>query len=104
MNPGLYFGPYRITGVQPGASVTREPNPTWWGAKPHFERITVRTIENTAALEANLLSGEIDYIAGEDGISLDQALSFEKRHGEDYEVIFKPGLFYEHIDLMLDNP
>ena len=103
-NAGLYFGPYRISRVEPGASVTLEPNPTWWGQKPQFKRIVVRTIENTAALEANLLSGEIDYIAGEDGISLDQALEFEKRHGNDYNVVFKPGLFYEHIDLMLDNP
>ncbi len=103
-NPGLYFGPYRITGVEPGASVTLEPNPTWWGQKPQFKRIVVRTIENTAALEANLLSGEIDYIAGEDGISLDQALTFQKRHGNTYNVVFKPGLFYEHIDLNLDNP
>ena len=46
----------------------------------------MRTIENTAALEANLLSGEIDYIAGEDGISLDQAIAFEKRHGDRFEV------------------
>ena len=103
-NPGLYFGPYRITRVEPGASVTLEPNPTWWGQKPQFKRIVVRTIENTAALEANLLSGEIDYIAGENGISLDQALTFQKRHGDDYNVVFKPGLFYEHIDLNLDNP
>jgi peptide/nickel transport system substrate-binding protein len=101
---GLYFGPYKVTRVEPGATVVLEPNPTWWGAAPHFKRITVRTIENTAALEANLLSGEIDYIAGEDGISLDQAIAFEKRHGANYNVVFKPGLFYEHIDLMLDNP
>ncbi|NKB48783.1 MAG: peptide ABC transporter substrate-binding protein [Alphaproteobacteria bacterium] len=102
-NAGLYFGPYRISRVEPGASVTLEPNPTWWGQKPQFKRIVVRTIENTAALEANLLSGEIDYIAGEDGISLDQALTFQKRHGDEYNVVFKPGLFYEHIDLNLDN-
>ena len=101
---GLYFGPYRITRVEPGATVVLEPNPTWWGQKPFFKKITIRTIENTAALEANLLSGEIDYIAGEDGISLDQALAFEKRHGKKFDVVFKPGLFYEHIDLMLDNP
>jgi len=103
-NPGLYFGPYRITRVEQGASVTLEPNPTWWGQAPQFKRIIVRTIENTAALEANLLSGEIDYIAGEDGISLDQALAFQKRHGDIYSVVFKPGLFYEHIDVRLDNP
>ena len=103
-NPGLYYGPYRVTRVEPGATVVLEPNPNWWGTPPAFKKITVRTIENTAALEANLLSGEIDYIAGEDGISLDQALAFEKRHGDRFDVVFKPGLFYEHIDLMLDNP
>jgi peptide/nickel transport system substrate-binding protein len=102
--PGLYFGPYRITHVEPGATVVLEPNPTWWGTAPFFRKITIRAVENTAALEANLLSGEIDYIAGEDGISLDQALTFEKRHGERFNVVFKPGLFYEHIDLRLDNP
>lgn len=101
---GLYFGPYRIASVEPGATITLEPNPSWWGKKPAFRRITVRTIENTAALEANLLSGEIDYIAGEDGISLDQAIAFEKRHGDRFNVVFKPGLFYEHVDLRLDNP
>ncbi len=103
-NPGLYFGPYRITQVVSGSHVVLEPNPTWWGAPPHFRRIVVRVIENTAALEANLLSGAIDYIAGELGLSLDQALAFEKRHGEGYNVVYRPGLIYEHIDLNLDNP
>jgi peptide/nickel transport system substrate-binding protein len=103
-NPALYFGPYRISRVEPGAYVVMEPNPHWWGKKPHFARITVRTIENTAALEANLLSGEIDVIPGEDGLSLDQALAFEKNHGDAYEIIFKPSLVYEHIDVNHDNP
>ena len=35
---------------------------------------------------------------------VDQALVFEKRHGEKFNLIFKPGLSYEHIDLNLDNP
>lgn len=103
-NPGLYFGPYRITQVVPGSHVVLEPNPTWWGEKPYFKRITVRTIENTAALEANILSGAIDYIAGELGISLDQALAFEKRHRDRFTIVYKPGLIYEHIDFNLDNP
>lgn len=103
-NPGLYFGPYRITQVAPGSHVVLEPNPTWYGEKPHFKRITVRTIENTSALEANILSGAIDYIAGELGVSLDQALAFEKRHRDRFNVIYKPGLIYEHIDFNLDNP
>ena len=103
-NPGLAFGPYRITQVSPGSHVVLEPNPTWYGRTPAFKRIVVRVIENTAALEANLLSATIDYIAGELGLSLDQALAFEKRHGERYDVTYKAGLIYEHIDLNLDNP
>ncbi len=103
-NPGLAFGPYRIVQVTPGAHIVLEPNPTWYGDKPYFKRIVVRVIENTAALEANLLSGAIDYIAGELGLSLDQALAFEKRHGARFDIAYKAGLIYEHIDLNLDNP
>ncbi len=103
-NPGLYFGPYRITEVSTGAFVVLEPNPTWWGDKPFFRRIVVKVIENTAALEANLLAGGIDMIAGELGLTIDQALAFAKRHGQDYQIAYKPGLVYEHIDLNLDNP
>ncbi|MBT5416111.1 MAG: peptide ABC transporter substrate-binding protein, partial [Rhodospirillaceae bacterium] len=47
-NPGLYFGPYRIAGVELGSHIVLERNETWWGEKPAFDRITVRTIENTA--------------------------------------------------------
>jgi len=103
-NPGLWFGPYRIAEVVPGSHVVLLPNPTWWGDKPQFERIVVRVIENTAALEANLLSGAIDMIAGELGLTIDQALAFEKRHGDRFDISYKPGLAYEHIDLNLDNP
>jgi peptide/nickel transport system substrate-binding protein len=103
-NAGLYDGPYRITQVAPGSHVVLEPNAAWAGEKPHFRKITVRAIENTAALEANLLSGGIDYIAGEGGLSLDQALAFEKRHGSKFDISYKAGLIYEHIDLNLDNP
>ena len=55
--------------MEPGSQVVLEPNATWWGEKPRFRRITVRVIGNTAALEANLLSGSIDMIAGELGLT-----------------------------------
>lgn len=102
-NPGLAFGPYRLTEIQPGSRVVLEPNPTWTGQKPSFKRITVRIIENTAALEANLLSGSVDYVLGELGLSLDQAIAFEKRHKDKYNVVYKPALIWEHIDVNLDN-
>jgi peptide/nickel transport system substrate-binding protein len=103
-NPGLYYGPYRITEVVPGSHLVLERNPTWWGKAPHFRRIVVRVIEKTAALEANLLSGSIDYISGELGLTLDQALALEKRQGKRFRILYKAGLIYEHIDLNMDNP
>lgn len=102
-NPGLAFGPYRIVEVVPGSRIVLQQNPTWTGEKPHFKRIVVKIIENTVALEANLLSGNVDYVLGELGLSLDQALALEKRYKDKYEFIFKPALFYEHIDTQLDN-
>ena len=102
-NAGLYNGPYRIASVAAGADIVLEPNPYWAGPKPQFDRITVRAIENTAALEANLLSGGIDMIAGELGLSLEEGLAFEQRHRDAYQVIYKPGLVFEHIDANLDR-
>ena len=103
-NPGLWFGPYKVARVTPGQSILMDRNPNWWGPAPYFDEIEVRAIENTAALTANILSGDIDMIAGELGLTVDQALSFETRHGDDYQIVYKSGLIYEHIDLNLDNP
>lgn len=103
-NPGLWHGPYRIAKVTPGQSILLQRNPEWWGKSPYFDEIEIRAIENTAALTANLLAGDIDMIAGELGLSVDQALAFQERYGDDYQIIFKPSLVYEHIDLNLDNP
>jgi len=103
-NPALHFGPYKIVEVSNGAHIVLEPNETWWGQAPFFKRIVIKAIENTAALEANLLSGSIDMIAGEAGVTIDQALAFEKRHGDQFQITYKPGLVYEHLDLNLDNP
>ncbi len=102
--PGLWNGPFRIAAVAPGASVTLERNPTWGGPPPVFGRIVVRTIENTPALEAQLLAGQLDMIAGELGLPLDQALALEKRAGGRFAFHYQPGLVYEHLDLLLDNP
>jgi peptide/nickel transport system substrate-binding protein len=103
-NPGLYDGPYRIGEVSTGSYIVLTRNPYWAGPPAHFKRITVRAIENTAALEANLLSGTIDMIAGELGPPLDEALAFEKQHGSRFRMIYKPGLIFEHVDLNLARP
>lgn len=103
-NPGIWMGPYVVSDLEFGGEITLTRNPEWWGDAPYFDVIRIRPIESTPALEANLLAGEIDMIAGEDGISVEQALAFQEDHGDDYQFIFHPALFYEHIDLNLDNP
>lgn len=104
---GLYFGPYRVAHLQSGAFITLEKNPHWSGKAPAIDFITFKTIETSAALTAHLLSSGIDYIAGELGLTLDQALAFEKRlktqRPGQYNIIYKSGLTYEHIDLPLDR-
>lgn len=102
--PGLYNGPYRITQVETGQFFRLERNPHWNGPKPHFERVIIRTIENTSALEQNLLSGDIDFVAGELGFSLDQVLSLSKRMPDRFNYVFVPGMYYEFMPVNLDNP
>jgi peptide/nickel transport system substrate-binding protein len=103
-NPGLYNGPYRVSEFAAGSHIVLEANEHWAGPAPAFKRITIRAIENTAALEANLLSGTIDMVAGEVGLPLDEALAFDKRHGGEFTILYKPGLTFEHVDCNLDNP
>jgi peptide/nickel transport system substrate-binding protein len=76
-NPGLGFGPYYVSELVPGSRIALRQNAHWKGEPPYFKRITFKFIENNAALEANLLAGNIDYVLGELGLSLEQALAIE---------------------------
>jgi peptide/nickel transport system substrate-binding protein len=103
--PALYYGPYLISGYRSGSEIDFEPNPHWPGIKPGFKRIRLRLIENTAALQANLLSGDIDMPVGENvGLTIDQALALAQQRPDAFTYVFKPGLTYEHVVLRLDNP
>ena len=103
-NPGLAFGPYRVVEVIPGTRIALERNPHWTGETPQFRRILIKFFENSSSLEANLLSGNVDYVPGESGLSFSQSLAFEQRHSDKYNVVYKPSLTYGHIDVNLDNP
>jgi len=103
-NPGLYNGPYRVSELVQGSHIVLVPNEHWAGPKPPFRRITIRAIENSAALEANLLSGTVDMVPGEMGLPLDEALAFDKQHGRDFTIVYKPGLSFEHVDCNLAVP
>lgn len=101
---GLWDGPFRLTKIEPGSHVVLERNPYWQGDPPAFRRIVVRVVESTAALEATLLSGGVDMVAGELGLPLEQALAFGRRHPDAFRVVTTPSLAYEHLDLNLENP
>ncbi len=103
--PGLWNGPFMITNYQSGVQVVLEPNPHWKGTKPGLKRVVIKLIENTAALQANLLSGDVDMVAGEGvGLTIDQVIALRKANPDKFEYIFKPSLTYEHIDLKIENP
>ncbi|MBV8392368.1 MAG: peptide ABC transporter substrate-binding protein, partial [Alphaproteobacteria bacterium] len=103
-NPGLAFGPYHIAEIVPGSRIALERNQYWTGPPPAFRRILIKFFENSSSLEANLLSGNVDYVPGESGLSFSQSLAFEQRHSDKYDVVYKPSLTYGHIDVNLDNP
>jgi peptide/nickel transport system substrate-binding protein len=105
--PGLYNGPYKVTQYKQGSHITVKTNNKFYGNKPKIEKVIFKVIPNTSTLESNLRSGTIDMISPI-GISFDQALAFNKRvlsNNLNYNVIFKPGLVFEHIELNLNkNP
>ncbi len=103
-NPALWNGPYRVAGLTPGSNVVLERNPHWAGPAPAFRRITIRTVENTAALEAQLLAGQMDMVAGELGLPVEQVAALERRAADRFRFAYRPGLIFEHIDLRLEAP
>ena len=103
--PGLYNGPFIVTGFQTGAQIVLEPNPHWAGKPPGFKRIVIRNIGNTAALQANLLSGDVDMAPGEGfGLTLDQVLALRKQQPDRFVYVFRDSTTYLHLDVQLDNP
>jgi peptide/nickel transport system substrate-binding protein len=102
--PGLWNGPYVVSNYQSGNSVELTPNPFWAGPAPAIKRVVIRLVDNTAALQANLLSGDVDMTPSGIGITTDQAVSMQQGHANDFVFIYKPGLSYERIDLKRENP
>lgn len=103
-NPGLYHGPYRIAELRKGDSAVLVRNEYWKGKRPHFDRIVIRAIENTAALQNNLLSGAVDYVPGELGLAVDQAMALEPRVAGRFVIRYNQGLTHEQIGIDLVHP
>lgn len=55
-------GPYRLVSFRPGDRAQLERNETYWGPKPHWQRVNYRFIPNDGARTAALLSGDVALI------------------------------------------
>jgi peptide/nickel transport system substrate-binding protein len=55
-------GPYVISSVKPGESISLDANPQYWGKKPDFDHVVIRVIPDAASRVAALLAGEVDFI------------------------------------------
>ncbi|GMV45054.1 MAG: ABC transporter substrate-binding protein [Pseudomonadota bacterium] len=55
-------GPYKFVSYVPGDRTLMERNPTYWGPRPLWDKVTYRYIGNGAARTAALLAGDVDVI------------------------------------------
>lgn len=103
--PGLWNGPYRIAEFRPNDQVVLVPNPYWKQQKPYFQKITFRLVENTAALQANLLSGDVDTVGpGNLGLTLDQIIPLTKTQAARFDFTFIPSVAsWEHLAVQTEN-
>lgn len=97
-DPSLYLanGPYIVSAIEEGRSITLVPNENYKGANPaKLERIVVRTIGDASAQIQALSNGEVDIIAPQ--ASADTLDALEALDG----VTVQQGaqLAYDHIDL-----
>lgn len=97
-------GSFTIKEWVPGSHIIAEKNPHAKGViTPLLDEIIWRVIPDTNTLESNLVSGTVDAISPT-GLSLEQAMQFEKRHKDQFDFYYTEGLVWEHIDFNLDNP
>lgn len=105
--PGLWLGPYLLKEVGLGSHLIMEANPLFYGKQPNIKKVIIRIIPNASTLEANLRSKTVDKLTDVQGLTFDQGLAFEqkiKNENLPYDIYFKAGTVYQHIDLNLDNP
>jgi peptide/nickel transport system substrate-binding protein len=55
-------GPYKLVSFTPQEQVVLKRNDDYWGTKPDYDNVTIRTIADASAREAALRSGDVDLI------------------------------------------
>jgi len=96
-------GPYRLTEWEPGNFLALARNPHYPGKPPLVKRIIYKIIPNTGTMEASLAAGAVHAISPI-GFSLYQGIDLQERRGKTFRVHFKPGMYWEHMDVNTESP
>ncbi len=65
-------GPYMIQSYDKGKDAIEVPNPKWWGAKPHLDKITYEIIQDSDTQVQALQNGDVDMIYPQPQLALVQ--------------------------------
>ncbi len=71
---GVFGGPFQLSSLTPGLEAVYKPNPRWWGAEPHSDRIRVQFVQDLEIMLALLGSGRLDGAAPPSSVNLGQRL------------------------------
>ena len=96
-------GPYRLTEWEPGSHLVLKRNPHYPGKAPRVKKIMYKIIPNTGTMEASLAAGVLHAISPI-GFSLYQGIDLKERRGDAFRVHFKPGMYWEHMDVNTESP
>jgi peptide/nickel transport system substrate-binding protein len=88
-------GPYKLANYTRGTHVILERNDAYWGAKPHWQRVTFRPTTSAGPRVAALLAGDVDLIENP------PIQDFDKIKGAGFEIV--QGLSNRIIYLALDQ-
>ncbi|MCK6598389.1 MAG: peptide ABC transporter substrate-binding protein [Bdellovibrionaceae bacterium] len=105
-NPGLWNGAYVLLESKLGSYLILKRNENFYREKSKIKRIILNIIKDSATLEANLASKNIDMIS-RFGMSTDQAVGFSekiaKQKDQKYRVVFSQSNTFQHLGLNLEN-
>jgi peptide/nickel transport system substrate-binding protein len=88
-------GPFRLANYTRGTSIVLERNESYWGAAPHWQRVTFRPMSSQGARVAGLLAGDVDFIENP------PIQDFERIKGAGYQIA--EGLSNRIIYVQLDQ-
>jgi peptide/nickel transport system substrate-binding protein len=94
-------GPYKFVSYARDDRVVMERNPAYWGAKPGWDRASVRFLPNNATRLAALLAGDLDAIEGVptpdlEAVKANKALVFAQK--------ISHRLIYLYVDERVESP